>query len=614
MDKVKKFLEGYVQWLALALGVAFLGYNIYFYVLDKPVSVPTVGPNTNVSPSEVDKLVWDGPGTTLDNALKSKVPVAVTPMKPNLTTDAVDILNPQPTEAFTNSYIPAGVSPLIDNDEESHPIDREKLAVKFLPTLPPLEKLQMSFGHSNVPGPVPPAGQQQNTAVVAVDKNWISVESTVPTAAIAKAFNDAKIPKNLQNTTMLRVYLVREEHNRDGTWSAPTTMPVLEGNELKDLPSNSDPQDSQNDYKAWADTQSNVVLICQPPFYKVIQGNVWYEPGTANPNEDNQALIDDGFDPLHPENFKGDPNKLTPLHKKEYDEYLKHKAAVDKAKQQNNRPPSNYPNPGAPPGQGIGGNNGGNSGGGGGGGGGRGRRLGDDPRRGEPGDILRPPGYQNQPPYPGQPYGQANQPGAPNTAAAQAGLPLGSFDPSQLAPFKVWAHDSTAIPGHTYHYMMKYVVSSPVWHSTNLCDPQSLANTFSITSPNSAWTDPINVEADTNFYAVSVKGHGIEFQIFKWKNGFWQMQDVPQALDGDMIGSVDSSGKTDFTTGWTLVDIRDDPRDDTNKILVLVSESGAIKKKELNLDQRSALYQHLLDEVHKTNAAAPGAAPPGGNG
>jgi len=37
MDKVKKFLEANVQWLAIALGVGFLGWMIWGYVLQKPV-------------------------------------------------------------------------------------------------------------------------------------------------------------------------------------------------------------------------------------------------------------------------------------------------------------------------------------------------------------------------------------------------------------------------------------------------------------------------------------------------------------------------------------------------------------------------------------------------
>jgi uncharacterized membrane protein YgcG len=470
--------------------------------------------------------------------------------------------------------------------------------------------------------------------VLAVDKNWQTVEAMVPCTALAKAFEDAKIPPELRITCMLRVLLVREEQRRDGTWSEPTTMPSLEITALQDLPDNAAVPALQDTYKAWAET--NTLPICQPAFYQVLQGDVWYEPGTPNPNQANLALLDDGYDPLHPELFKGDPNLLTPKHKEEYDEYLKHKAALDaaaRARQQNNRSPNspNIPNGGnGPPGNNgsnngggtggyNGGGNGGGTGGGTGGGGGRGRRLGDDPQRSNPGDSLRPPG---PPGYPQSPIGQypggmmppQGQPGAANTAASQALLPKGSFDPSQQADFPVWAHDDTALAGHTYRYMMKYVISSPVWHSTNLCDPQKLANQFSIESAPSAWTDPVNVESDTSFFAVEVKGKGIHFDIFKWKNGIWQMQTVQQATAGDMIGSPDTAGsKTDFTTGWTLVDVRDDPRDTDNRIIVLVSENGTVKKKELTTDQRSVMYHELYEEVGKAKAAAAG-APPGPNG
>jgi archaellum component FlaG (FlaF/FlaG flagellin family) len=232
------------------------------------------------------------------------------------------------------------------------------------------------------------------------------------------------------------------------------------------------------------------------------------------------------------------------------------------------------------------------------------------------------PGGPGAPFFPGGPGMSAGQqPGAANTAAAQATLPAGSFDPTQpqaaqagpagATPqdIRVWAHDATTVSGHTYRYMMKYTISNPVGHTSNLCNPQSLAQQFAIVSDPSKWTDNVSVESDTSFYALEVKGHGIHFSIFKWKNGVWQMQDVT-AGPGDMVGSVDSAGtKTDFTTGWTVVDVRDDPRDSDNKIVVLVSDTGSIKKKLLNIDTRSAQYHLLLEEVSKTKAAAGGGSP-----
>ncbi len=193
-----------------------------------------------------------------------------------------------------------------------------------------------------------------------------------------------------------------------------------------------------------------------------------------------------------------------------------------------------------------------------------------------------------------------------------ATLPSGSFDPSQQGDIKVWAHDATVQAGHTYRYMLKYVLANPVAHTSNLCKDPSLAQQFSLDSADSTWTSPVNVESDTSFFAVDVKGHGIHFSIFKWKNGVWQMEDVV-STPGDMVGNVDAAGtNTDFTTGWTLVDVRDDPRDEDNKTILLVSDNGAVKKKQLTLDQHSAEYHRLYALYVQQAKPAAAAGSPGG--
>ena len=145
-----------------------------------------------------------------------------------------------------------------------------------------------------------------------------------------------------------------------------------------------------------------------------------------------------------------------------------------------------------------------------------------------------------------------------------------------------------------------------------LCVPPSLAENFYIASKDSVWSDPVSVESDTNFYAVDTK-HGVHFDIFKWKNGIYQMQSV-QVNPGDMIGTVDAgTNNTDFTTHWTLVDVREDPRDETNKTIVLVSDNGTVLKKELALDQHSAAYRRLLEQANTSkekNAPPPVTQPP----
>jgi hypothetical protein len=344
--------------------------------------------------------------------------------------------------------------------------------------------------------------------------------------------------------------------------------------------------------------QKNVALIVQPPFYQVLQGDVWYEPGTKNPNQVDEA-DDNSFDPLNPGAYTGDPTKLLPSEKKAYDDAKAKQAARDalRAKNQGNRnnnaptgPPSEFIPPGGP------------DGGGGGSGGrrSRGSGLAADPQRDQAGGELPPP----PPPYaqPGQP---PPPPGAP--ASASATLPAGSFDPSQQPDIKMWAHDATVQAGKTYRYKLRYIISNPVARSVNLCANPTMAKQFYIVSADSAWTDPISVEADTNFFAVEQK-HGIHFDVFKWKNGNWQMQSVT-VNPGDMVGTADTTGtsKTDFTTGWTLVDIRGEANaGENNRTLVLVSDNGTVLTKELATDQHSAKYRELYNLVNKDKTTAAG--------
>jgi hypothetical protein len=628
MDKARKILEGYVEWIAVGLGVLFLGWTVYGYLFEKPVAVASVGPNTNVSPAEVDPLVQDGPGNQLKVAMESRNPPPPMGLKPNLVEEIVGVFVKAPdSQQLVTPYTPLNNSVL--PEEENSPSHINKVTVAALPLAPPMPKPLVSSGNSNVPanpamaagGGGPAGGGSGNGGVNAVDLNWNTIESSIPVAALAQSFKDANLPPAFQTTSILRVELFRREMNVDGSWSPDTEISSLDINPLMPLPDNAASPVDQGNYKAWAEVPADVLLICQPPFYSVLQGSIWYEPGTPNPNQANLTIIDDGFDPKNPGNFKGDPSKLTPRDRELYQQWLDKQAARQQQQQRSRSNPNrSSPQGGTPPG-GVPGRGGGPGGGGPGGGP---RPLAADPSNNNPGDSLEPgipprgpvgPPGMGRPPGPwGQPGGPGGgpppSPGTPNTAAAAALLPQGPFNPAQQAEFKVWAHDVTALAGKTYQYKLRYVISNPVWKTQNLCKPPTLADQFSITSADSPWTDNVSVETDTNFYAVELK-RGVHFDIFKWKNGVWQMQSV-QVNPGDMVGSVDTGTKTDFTTGWTLVDIRDDPRNEDNKIFVLVSENGTIKEKELTRDQRSQEYQHLLDESTKSRAANAQNPGPGG--
>jgi hypothetical protein len=309
-----------------------------------------------------------------------------------------------------------------------------------------------------------------------------------------------------------------------------------------------------------------------------------------------------------PKTFTGDPDSLSPEDRKAYEEWKdqqrKEAAAAKRAAARPNQPPT--PPPGVPPGQNTGGNNGGSNGGG----GRRGRGLATDPERppyifqpGMPPGMMPPPGMQPgmQQPAP-QPIGNGTD------DPALGALPAGTFDPTKQPDFIIWAHDDTVQAGKTYRYKIRYIVSSPVARSVGLCNPQTLANNFYLVSPDSQWTAPISVESDTNFYATKVVPgrNQVTFDVFRWKDGIWQMQTVT-ATPGDMVGGIDATNKTDFSTGWTVVDIRTD-RDD-NFVILLTSGNGTVLKKESSIDLRDSHYHALIELVNKDKPKTASATP-----
>ena len=483
---------------------------------------------------------------------------------------------------------------------------------------------------------IPLSGAPAGGQVVAIDKNWIDFGASIPVAPMAKSIADAKIPPYISNVDIYRVVAVRQEKDAAGSWVNETEIPPLDINPLMPLPPVDCSADDRQAYKTWAEQQANVVLIAEPPFYTVLHGSIWYEPGARDPNETDTQMVIDIFDPHDPLGFKGDPNTLLPEEKKAYDEAVAKKARQDAARNHttpNNNTPQGY-QPGNPGGPGAGGPGTGSSGRGGTGRGGGGRNAPDAPPA-NPGNLLMPPNYGGGPgggygggpgsfqPGPGgfRPPGMDNSP-QPSSVSS---LPQGSFSPAERAAaavaagtdpnIKIWVHDVSVQAGKTYRYKIKYIISNPVAGTNNTCEhPEDAAKAY-IESEWSDWSKEVAVESDTNFYAIDNK-HGIRFDIFKWKNGVWQMQTV-QANPGDRVGSLDNTPlHTDFDTGWTLVDVREDPGGNSeNKLLILVSENGTVKQKEIAFDRQNPEYRKLLGEVmadrQKTASAGGGPSGPG---
>jgi hypothetical protein len=612
MDKVKKFLEGYCQWLALALGAAFLGWTVYGYVVEKPVTA-TVGTDAGIAPGDINNEVWDKAGRPLsDDMASTQVPQNMMPTVdyPKVITEKFSQVPSDVAMDLKNPYSPYWTP--VDDTLTNGPADNTVTKVDHLPNIPMLVDFMFSMGHSNVQPPKPAADQPGNPptaakgGITALDKLWISVGENIPVKALADSFTEAKIPTNFSIATLYRVFAEREEMDASGKWVNKVQLEPLDINPMIPLPDVKCAFQDRQNYKTWAENQQNVVAIAEPAFYTVLQGDIWYEPGFPNPNDKGGGQSVAPFDPKNPLDFKGDPNSLLPDEKEIWE-----KAKLDKARQdsRSNRPgqtPNGLPQPGAP-----GTPNGRNTG--------RGGRPGSsyaapsaDPQN--PGDLLQPPGRRNtyQQPPPG--YNPANpgpmqNPAIVMPASSVATLPQGSFSPADRvaaaaanggnANIKVWVHDANVQAGKTYHYRLWYVISNPVAGTTNLCKNAGDSQTAWIASQPTPWGDAITVDSDSNFYAIDAK-HGIRFDIFKWKNGLWQKQTV-NANMGDRIGGLDPATKTDFDTGWTLVDIREDPAGNSeNKVLVLVSDNGTIKEKEISIDRQNSNYRKLLGEVQAT--------------
>jgi hypothetical protein len=643
MQKLVAILEKNVEWFALGLGGLFFLYMIYGFIIQKPVT-SNVGPAV-VTPGEVDPTIQDGPAKDLKIKMDDRtVPKMVVK---NFVQD-VEVAFAGPTTPLPQ--LPGYNGP--SNQEVSSDLNKaptppppsNTAQVTHLPEPAAPFGLDYSQGRSNVVQPLPGAaaaaaagGGNPNPAQLAgaaADKNWVTVSGVISMKSLADQWIRNKIPPQPNTTTILRVELVREEQNLAGGWGDDVTVPPLLNVNLQPMPPKDAPPGVAQPYQQWAEGDQKD--ICQPDFYTVSQGDSWLIPGQLPPNAANAQVVDTSFDPAKVKS--SDIKNLTPDQKKQYDDYRKQQDEQKRQEQRQRWQQSHPP---------------GGSGGGAG-------RYSPPPAGGGPSYApmdpdrpltlaqATPPRYPPPPPVPyegpmavpgPQPSGQPNQPGSPPPIGP---LPNpGSFDPIAMstpqpgaapvpappvAPVSagpngiplaqlgqgdvtIWAHDDSVQPGHTYRYKLRYIIRNPVYNTQQLCNPQALANVFTIQSADSDWTPAVSVKSETNLFVVQTSPGGtgtVTFDIFRWKNGAWQMQTF-KASPGDMVGSVQTQlGQVpvDFTTGLTLVDVRRDPKNDGNYMIILSGDNGLLIKHDYNADRASEDYKKLKDQINNAAAAA----------
>lgn len=596
---ILSFAEKNVQWLAIALGLGYVGWMTWTYVVSAPITL-ALGGGEPMGPGEVDPYI----DTHYAQPLAGKIAEPGSPEMPVPSGEGFirslsgDDINPQ-AYALNFDPINSTSSTFTPLQEQQEIVPASGPVVAMLPTLPQATIVDSQGGRSSIlpasNGNQPPPANASPTA--GQDCIWAAVKYSIPIKQLQASFDTAGIPPLVRTTTILQVTLVRQELGSGDEPIGPEVEVKPLGNiKLAAWPAST--QQAEEGYRAWAD--KSVGDILQPPFYQVLKGDVPFKVIPPPP-----------FDPAKVK--PDDVASLTPEQKQLYVDYQKKLA--DEARQQakqriQNRPQSSPPPPtyGGPP-PGYGGPRGG------------GRLVADAQRdtAAASGSYFReapesrdpndngpppgwhppgPPGYGAPPGYPGGPYGRQGYPGGPPDMGAQGPasgppLPPGKFSPNQVTTDIVgWAYDDSVKPAHVYRYRVVYKIQNPIWLSNNIAKDPSLAQQFDLSSETSdpnklVWTPRLTVPSLTTiFMASNISGIGdrsVRIKVAKWQNGEVKVQQF-EVEPGDTIGKKQQDG--DYVTPYVLVDAQ--PESDSGErsaYILLMDERGDIIRHEWRTDQ-----------------------------
>jgi hypothetical protein len=642
MQKVTEILEQYVQWIAIGLGALFCLFMLYAYVLQPPAKA-TLGSETltagEVDPYTVDHVAGqlqaavNNPGT-----IKVEVPQYVDAFRKAMSWEqgptveiastafdskTQDVRVPTPPQQPGQPAVPQPQQP------GQPPVVAGK--VNALPDLPPAVPDQTKFGRSVVllpqqPGQAVQAPQQPvmpgQPVPGGVDKDWVTALFTLNLDGVAQSLKQAQVPQALQKVIFLQVELEREECDANGnpipntlqvspplpTWRAQAPPPFpREGPQARE---------AQAAYLQWA--SSNTPDILQPAFYTTVQGrgDQWTKPG-----QQVQAQ-NVGFDPS---TYTG-PMTVPPLTEEQRKAVVQYRREQYKARQEQKRQaaprtPRGGPGYGAPPEDMMEGPAFAPA---------RKSYAAPAPRpQPAPRPYTAPPGaYRGGPPemMPPDLMGmEGEMPGMYGGGAAvgqglpQPGVdyPTGEYDINdpkwQGKTIEMWAHDDTVKAGKTYHYRVRYKIKNPIFLQRNIVNDPKLATQFAIVSAPSAWSSPVQIPTLVNFFVANSKapgGNTVRFQIFRWDQGE-QKTATFTVGPGDQVGGQNNG--IDFSTDWTVVDFRDDPRQNDTQILLVNNKTGAIAVRSYRADADDALYQSLKKQTTPP-PQPPGTATAGGTG
>ena len=579
MQKVLKLLEQYVQWVALALGVGFLGWMIWTYIVHNPAerSIPIGGSEEIVTPGKIDEVINDGPASDLERKSRGANPgfrIAVpTPAAVDLDTNPVGAATAAP-DGLWDSWIydlRKGIK-AVNNANGG--------VVQGLPTLPAVtfmdqEPLRTVLIVNNA------AGQQEH-----LDNDSVTTFWQLPVKDLADAFDKAfkgKLTPNQQGTLFVRADLIREQQIGDNKWGPDVIVARPFDPPAPAFPAANAPAAAAQAYQSWlAAPNAEFPLMASPfPMTEQFQNRPelqWYsldqlpqgraqilqqqqqqqqaleqaqqnaQQNAQQPNPNPQGNV---------QNFGGGqgPNPLVPI-----------------VQQVITAPPPPPPTVNTPPGQGAGGN----------------------------------------------PAAAPNQPQGPALQAP----PSASFIPSNLfaaganGNIGVWFTDLTVEPGKTYRYKVVYSLSNPIFGQPQRAADPALAANYGMDSEASDWSPSVDVPAKTQFwcapkqnFAVAQHG-GVRFSIYTWHEGMWYEKDYDVDPGGEI--GADEGAQGNYLTHFTLLDVKTDSNG--KRIAFLISDDGLeTQQRDVAADFNTpeakafiAMYQAQQAQLQQQGGQPPG--------
>jgi len=607
MQKVVAFLEAHVEWFALGIAAAFLGWTIYSYLIVDPVARKLEG--IDVNPGTVDSIIDQHAAERLREKMDPNNATVPNFSVPDFTQSfqqkiGLDGLQPPQLAGLDFDYAPFDVSAMPGSTENAGapvdhlptlPVPQPMLTAAALDTLSPA---QNQNGGAAPQGAAPAAGKDVRLVVAAF---------TIPFNEIYNQWNSAfgsaqpgqkprLAPADFQ---ILAITAYRSELVND-KWTKDQQIEILNGADLPPYP-NANDKNAQGTYRESLSKLGKSLVA--PDFPQVSAGVVWkdpilYLPGASGTNGQPQPPAEGGA-MIPPQPFR---------------------TIQTQNRGGGGRGPGGY--------------------GGGGFGGPPGFGPGQIPPRPQQQPSEETPAQPAQPPPPIPPapgtVDAVVQLASPTAPAQLPVEPVSKLNPTAMEPKSpdlcVYIIDDTAQAGKTYRYSISYKALNPVWQippTRVSAKGQAWVNQFDLQSKVSSYSPQITVPTQTYFFCGSgpvANKSSFPFEIFTWTGGKW-LKDLFNASIGDPIGGVD--GGIDYSTGWTYADMRS-LKANTQRLVTLVDQDGNISIRDAAMDSTSDDYKKAAQWVEQSKngtnqpmmqpqfgipgGAMPGGAPPPGAG